>query len=281
MMARDAGVQIPGTTFIGGKRDFYINEPRITAYPVVVKPALSIIPNGDEIVSTRVSYAADRKELRRLYEVDPILRHPSLIQELIVGPGTGLFTLFDGDRHLALFAHRRVLEKPPSGGVSVVCESVPVDPEMAKSAEKLLSAVEWKGVAMVEFKRDQRDGKAKLMEINGRFWGSLQLAIASGMNFPELCLDYYLGKKPGQVFSDFSIGQKLKWLLGIMDHIIIRLKEGHDGINVQQATPSYLQVAKELFSPGDASSSFDVYNSQDVKPFVTEIKTYIKNVLGR
>lgn len=42
---------------------------------------------------------------------------------------------------------------------------------------------------MVEWKVDLRDGRPKLMEINPRFWGSLELAVRSGVNFPSLYAD--------------------------------------------------------------------------------------------
>ena len=135
-------------------------------------------------------YAENKAILENLYKTKEVLKYPSMIQEKIIGPGTGLFTLYDKNRHLALFSHKRIREKPPSGGVSVVSESVPLDNEMVDAADKLLSAVGWTGVAMVEFKRDVRDGKAKLMEINGRFWGTLQLAVASGVDFPVLLIEY-------------------------------------------------------------------------------------------
>jgi len=189
-MAEKLGVAIPETIYVTDADDFLGKRTRISCFPVVVKPAYSKIEDEDRIISTRVMYAASQGELDRLYETKPELRYPSLIQELIVGEGTGLFTLYDQDRHLALFSHRRLLEKPPSGGVSVLSESVLLDDEMVEAAGKLLSEVQWSGIAMVEFKRDKRDGKAKLMEINGRFWGSLQLAVSSGVDFPLLSLDY-------------------------------------------------------------------------------------------
>jgi predicted ATP-grasp superfamily ATP-dependent carboligase len=80
----------------------------------------------------------------------------------------------------AAFAHRRLREKPPSGGVSVLSESIALDPQVLEQAERILEALKWHGVAMVEFKRDARDGVAKL-GINGRFWGSLQLSVDAGV----------------------------------------------------------------------------------------------------
>jgi len=278
-MAERLGVAIPSTTYVPDAADFLNGKVQVTRFPVVVKPALSKIQDGERIISTGVMYAADGEELNRLYATKPALRHPSMIQEMIVGEGTGLFTLFDGDRHLALFSHRRLLEKPPSGGVSVLSESIPLDEEMVGAATRLLSAVGWRGVAMVEFKRDVRDGRAKLMEINGRFWGSLQLAVSSGVDFPVLCLDYCLGKKPSSLISDFSIGHRLKWPLGILDHMLILMKKGDLTQKPTTGHPSLLKVATELLSFGDGKTSFDVYNSDDRKPFFTELVKYIENML--
>ena len=278
-LADKLGVAVPKTIYVSGADDFPAKRTRISVFPVVVKPAFSKIKDGNRIISAGVMYAADQDELCRLYETRPELRYQSLIQELIVGEGTGLFTLFDRDRHLVLFSHRRLLEKPPSGGVSVLSESVCLDDEMVESAGKLLSEVGWEGIAMVEFKRDIRDGRAKLMEINGRFWGSLQLAVSSGVNFPALCLDYYLGKNPTSMVSDYTLGQKLKWFFGILDHLLIRLKNGNGSLNISPEFPTCMQVIRELFKIGDRSTSFDVYDPKDIGPSISETKTYLKNII--
>ncbi|MDD2321342.1 MAG: ATP-grasp domain-containing protein [Geobacteraceae bacterium] len=280
-LAEKLGVGVPETIYVSGVDDFPAKRTRISAFPVVVKPALSKIKDGDRIISAGVKYAADQDELSRLYETRPELRYQSLIQELIVGEGAGLFTLFDRDRHLALFSHRRLLEKPPSGGVSVLSESTPLDDEMVESAGKLLSEVGWEGIAMVEFKRDIRDGRAKLMEINGRFWGSLQLAVSSGIDFPSLNLDYYLGKKPSSLLSDFTVGHRLKWFYGILDHLIIRFKYGESSRSIPPNFPACCQVVKELLKFRDKNISYDVYESRDLQPFISETKAYMKNVIWK
>lgn len=278
-LAEKLGVAVPATTYISGTDDFTLKKSRLTKFPVVVKPAFSKIKDGDRFISTGVMYATDMDEITRLYETRSALRHPSLIQELIVGEGTGLFTLFDRDRHLALFSHRRLLEKPPSGGVSVLSESVPLDEEMVEVAGKLLSEVGWEGIAMVEFKRDIRDGRAKLIEINGRFWGSLQLAVSSGVDFPALSLDYYLGMKQAPIMSGYTMGHRLKWALGMLDHLIIRLKDDERSLYLPPGSPACWQVLGELLKIGDRSTSSDVYDPKDILPFISETKTYLKNIL--
>ena len=107
-----------------------------------------------------------------------------MLQERIRRPRHRCVRLLSRGRAVALFSHRRLRERPPWGGVSVLSESIALCPDARDYAHSLLDDLGWHGVAMVEFKRDARDGVPKLMEINGRFWGSLQLAIDAGVDFP-------------------------------------------------------------------------------------------------
>lgn len=275
-LAESLNIAIPRTIHVLGPGELGGQIERIERYPVVVKPALSKIVTGDKIVSGRVQYARSPDELRGLYASDRALRFPSMIQELINGPGTGLFTLFYEDRHRVLFSHRRIREKPPSGGVSVVSESVALDPEMVEAARRLLSAVGWQGVAMVEFKRDVNDGKAKLMEINGRFWGTLQLAIACGVDFPILMLEFVQGKKLPTETAEYVIGHRLKWLLGTLDHLLIRLKLGKETAGLTHAGGSLWGAVVELLPVFARNTSFDVFDRTDIRPWMHELFSYLK-----
>lgn len=279
-LAEKLDVPTPRTLYLSSPSDLAGVIGDIHEYPVVVKPALSKIPQaGGGFLGGGIRYAGTRNELQDLYETSPALQYPSIIQERIVGPGTGLFTLYDVDRHLALFSHRRLREKPPSGGVSVVSESVSLDEEMVDAAGKLLSAVGWQGVAMVEFKRDVRDGKAKLMEINGRFWGTLQLAVASGVDFPGLYLDFLFGGKPSHAFRNYRIGRRMKWFLGTLDHLLIRLKNSDLSLNLTPEFPSKWGSVVEFLKISENNTSFDVIDRKDMAPFVWEMQNYIRHTL--
>mgnify|MGYP003336754857 CR=1 FL=1 len=65
--------------------------------------------------------------------------------------GGGVFMCYQCGKLIAQFNHRRICEKPPSGGMSVLCESAPVSPQAKQYAQALLDALGWEGVAMVEF----------------------------------------------------------------------------------------------------------------------------------
>jgi predicted ATP-grasp superfamily ATP-dependent carboligase len=279
-VAARLGVPIPGTLHLNHAEELGEHWDRLPQFPVVIKPGLSQIPHGDGFISGGVMYADSRETLHQLYTTRPALRYPSMIQEKINGAGTGLFTLYDKDRHLALFSHRRLREKPPSGGVSVVSESVALDPQMVEDAARLLSAVEWTGVAMVEFKRDERDGRAKLMEINGRLWGTLQLAIACGVDFPSLLMDYLKGKDPSITPGRYKTGHKLKWFLGTLDHLAIRLKNRREALNLIPGSPSKGRALMQFLHIWEKNTSFDVFDWDDPSPFRCEAVAYLQQILG-
>ena len=85
----------------------------------------------------------------------------------------------------AYFMHERIHEVPPTGGPSSMAKSF-YDEELIAVGSQVLRALKWHGVAMVEFKKDVDDGLYKLIEINPKFWGSLGLSIATGVDFPYL-----------------------------------------------------------------------------------------------
>ena len=93
----------------------------------------------------------------------------------------------------ASFTHRRLREFPVSGGPSSLRGTFRHEQAEA-DAVRLLRGLNFSGPAMVEFKVDPRDGLAKLMEINPRFWGSLPLAIRAGVDFPVLTYRLAMGE---------------------------------------------------------------------------------------
>jgi predicted ATP-grasp superfamily ATP-dependent carboligase len=267
--AARCGVAIPRTHFVNGAAAL----DRVLAdvvYPAVVKPARSRIPTKDGWLAASVVYARDRDALVRLYAETPYLSHyPSLIQERIAGRGTGVFVLCDHGRIVAAFAHRRLREKPPSGGASVLCESIAVDPSLRAQAARLLAPIGWHGVAMLEYKQD-RAGRSFLMEVNGRFWGSLQLAIDAGVDFPSLAWQLALGQRV-DVPSRYEIGVRNRWLLGDLDHLLRRLRDTDSVLT--QGMPSRLRAVVDFLTPQRRDEIFRV---DDPRPAGRELWSYTR-----
>ena len=192
-------------------------------YPIVLKPARSVSQRAGVRSKFSVSYACDASDLERKVRALPPAAFPLLLQQRVVGPGTGIFLLLWEQKLEAQFAHQRLSEKPPSGGVSVYCESVAIDEELRDRSRALLDRFGWRGVAMVEYKRDSATGQPYLMEVNGRFWGSLQLAIDSGVDFPRILVGCALGEHTQEI-PTYRVGVRSRWWWGQVDHLVGRVK---------------------------------------------------------
>lgn len=273
--AVDLGVAIPQTVFVSdGCLDSLIDT--ISEFPVVVKPGYSLVNVGEQWEKTAVCYAKSREELYHLYRERPYLSRPSLIQRRIIGEGQGLFVLMDRGVPLAMFAHRRIRERPPSGGVSVLRESIPLPKVMVESALSLLQDVKWHGVAMVEFKIDRDSEVPLLMEINGRFWGSLQLALDAGVNFPLLLLHLALGKAQTVPENAYRLGVKSRWLLGDLDQLLMRLWISDENLNLPPGSPSKAHAVLEFCRFFERDLHYEVEQRGDLRPAWFEIKRYLK-----
>jgi predicted ATP-grasp superfamily ATP-dependent carboligase len=238
---------------------------RDLGFPIVLKPARSRYRRGDRVLSTSVQIVRDpeglAETLRHLDWLDDI---PCLVQQFVEGHGAGVFALYGPSGPIAWFAHRRIREKPPAGGVSVLSESVPIDRSMQSAAAKLLAAANWTGVAMVEF-RVAGDGTPYLMEVNGRFWGSLQLAIDCGVDFPWLLYQLTQGL-PTSELQSYAIGRRLRWLLGDVDSLIAQLKPNSSGFSHKARA-----IAAFARSFADGKCRQEVLRLHDTKPAALEL----------
>ncbi len=241
-LAQKIGISIPITFFLENPQDLKTQCSFVEKnnFPIVIKPSRSRISNVDGWRTTAVKYANDYNELKSIINNMPDDSYPLLLQERIYGPGVGVFACFNHGKMIAAFSHRRLREKPPSGGVSVLRESIPVNNGLKSRSEKLLKELGWRGVAMVEFKLDNRTGDFKLMEVNGRFWGSLQLAIDAGVNFPLLAVKVASGEKITPVM-DYKIGVKTRWFWGDVDALLSRLLKPADHLKLPKGFPGRLK----------------------------------------
>ena len=135
--------------------------------------------------------------------------------------------LMRGGEALAVFQHRRLREKPATGGISVLCESAAPDARLAGWAISLLRAMNWDGVAMVEYRVDPISGEARLLEVNGRFWGSLPLAIRSGVDFPAWYLASRVARDWKPSAAPYRAGVRCRSLAHDTSALIDTLRTGN------------------------------------------------------
>jgi len=244
-------------------------------YPVVLKPARSVSSHEGIQARNAVSYASDASELQRSVRALPPAAFPLLVQQRIVGPGIGIFLLLWDGKLIAQFAHQRLTEKPASGGESVYRESVSMDEELRDRSRALLNQFGWRGVAMVEYKRDAATGQPYLMEVNGRFWGSLQLAIDSGVDFPRLLLACAFGQAHEQMPA-YTVGVRSRWWWGQVDHIVGRVRRSASMAPLLSHTRSTGRAVGDLlFGPLRRADYEEVLRWSDPVPFWNETIRWI------
>ncbi len=275
-LARRLGVPTPKTCLVETTKEALAEAPSL-GWPVVLKPMASRKFYEQKMSEGfTVSYAADHRQLAQQmskYEG----RCPVLLQEYYPGEGCGVELLLYEGRPLAAFQHRRLHEIPVNGGASAYRQSSRLDPLLFDYAVRMMAALSYTGLAMVEFKMG-RDGP-RLMEINGRVWGSLPLAVLSGMDFPGLLADLYFDglkdtcKDP---ITTYRVGLRARnfeldmlWILSV-----IRGKKRYAFLPM----PGRVEGLKALLGLFNPANRFDIISLQDPLPGLYEIAKVLRKI---
>ena len=253
------GIVIPRTLFLEDLGELDEQLDRL-GLPVVVKPAHSVTwPVGSGRAATGTAeFCPDRATAHEA--VERLLQETSempLVQGVVRGAEVGFFGLFHEGRPLLTFGHRRLRSIRVSGGASALRESVVPHPEVERAGLAILADLGWTGVAMVEFKFDDMTGVPHLLEINGRLWGSLPLAVAAGANFPWAAW---------QLATQGEVETAPPWVPGIRSRNLI-----HDVRHLLEALrlgPDRAHTLREFLRWGDAR--LDVLSGDDPLPFFAQ-----------
>jgi len=162
-----------------------------------------------------MGFAQTPTDLLRLYRSLPDQsdliydRRRPIVQEVVPGGVHDVCLLFNRGEPRAASTQRRLIMCPPEGGPGIYVETTD-EPDLRDAAIALLEALDWHGPAQVEFKRDTRDGTPKLIDINTRFWGTLDVAIQAGVNFPLLTCRIALEGNVKAIQS-YKVGLRYRW----------------------------------------------------------------------
>lgn len=260
-IAEEQGIPCPRTFLfenIGDLREVAKNFK----YPVVIKPKTKVVWIKERAITLKVTnknYAYNFNDLIEKYakitsqfngfDIPPDL---FLIQEFVEGDGYGVEVLMYNSELKALFMHKRLREYPISGGASTLRVSVRNE-KLKNYAVDLLKAMGWEGVAMVEFKLDEKSGDVWFIEVNGRFWGSLQLAISSGVDFPYLLYKSLMDGN-AESYDSYVEGVMQKWLIpGDLLWFFASLMD-----NKRSKISTFASFLSSFKTPDDIVSSNDV-----------------------
>lgn len=251
--ARSVGAPIPRTELL-------TEWPR-TEETTVVKSRYAITEseNGTQYSNVRVVSPGEDPAVEQTCDE---MGHVPLAQEYIPGDvECGFFALCDSGTPVVTFQHKRIRSYSYNGGASVFRKSTRI-PELAELGSQLLSDLDWHGPAMVEFKYDPRDETYKLMEINPRFWGSLALPVAAGVDFPSLYYRLATGDTPEQPPYDTDIGCHI--LRGEASYLYSLIRDNH----AYTEKPNGLSALGAVVTSILTDRNFDYLQAADPVPFL-------------
>lgn len=280
--AKRLGIETPATVQVKSLQE----GERIAGsirYPVVLKwsnpHAVFDRLSREGLDLVKAEYAHDQAELVAvLSRYSPVGTFP-LIQEYAPGYGMGQMFLFVNGQALLAFQHRRVHEFPPEGGISTICESVPLaeHADCRSRSVALLESLAWEGVAMVEYRHDPTTGRYVLMEINGRFWGSQPLAYHAGAHFAWAWVASQLGQSlpsagyRGGIRCCYMVPEMRRLMRVFFERRKILIDAGRFG-----RTWSAAGLLRTLLTPG---TCFYVFSLRDPRPFLADAISMLRKAL--
>jgi D-aspartate ligase len=121
-----------------------------------------------------------------------------IVQEIIPGGSHEQYSvgcLFNRTEPLASLVARRLRQNPVDFGNATTYAETVDNPELAEAAHILLKKIHYKGICEVEFKRDPRDNRFKLLEVNPRTWKWHTISEAANVPFIESYTNLLQGKE--------------------------------------------------------------------------------------
>jgi len=279
-VADSVGVPTPETALLSEWDDWSSRS--------VVKPRYTLTVEDGGVTYPEVSVFEPGEE-PDADALEAEMGHEPIVQSHVPDGGEyGFFAVCDEGEPVRTFQHRRVRSYTYDGGASVYREAVDI-PDLSAAGERLLSALDWHGPAMVEFRRDERDGTFRLLEVNPRFWGSLPLAVSAGVDFPAT---YYRlatgqtertrssteGADPGSegAGSGYETGVGCHTLRGEASYLHSVARYDYD----HAATPSLPRSVASVVSSVVRQPNFDYFSVEDPSPFVRDLANTARDALG-
>lgn len=275
-LARALDVPVPESRVLEGPDDA-AGTIEALGTPVVVKPDRSRVIGADgRLRRGSVRYAWTDAEVG---EVADAAGQRVLAQRHHPGIGCGIGLVMAEGRPLLAVQHRRVHEVPVSGGASAVRETVELDRDLMGHACALLAEMGWSGAAMVELKVGPTG--ASLMEVNGRLWGSLPLAVRAGCDVPARLLEVHLGEVDPDAVLDTGYARgvrarnldlELVWIGSVL------ARGPRCSSMVEISRRDGLAAALDLLRPGQGD---DLAADDDHRPLVRGVPRALAHAAGK
>jgi predicted ATP-grasp superfamily ATP-dependent carboligase len=284
-LARQCGITVPEMWAVASTPDGIAITPGVR-FPVVLKWSdpnrvfAALKMRG--LPLHKAEFALTQDDLRaKLVPYRDIGEFP-MIQEYVPGHGLGQCVFMHRGEPLRQFQHRRLREWPPEGGFSTACEAIPLTEhrELMTRSVELLRGMDWEGVAMVEYRVDAVTGRAVLMEVNGRFWGSYPLAFHSDAQFALLTYAV-LGNAELPTLPPPRGDLRCRMAATDLKRLVrVVLQPGKIADPMFKRRP-IVELREFLFDFFSPRTRYYVYSSDDPKPFIQDVRNMIASRVFR
>jgi predicted ATP-grasp superfamily ATP-dependent carboligase len=188
--AAHVGLAVPETTEVGEK------PWEALEYPLVVKSRLHWTPGAEDAPRHLLRrFAADAAAARHDVAEIEACGGAAVLQQVITGPQIAMSLVMDESGETRAVVQQRS-ELQTSDGPSIRASTTPIDGGLLAGVQRLLRELLWTGLANVQFLVGP-DGVPRLIDLNGRFYGSLALAIAAGADLPATWTQVAMGRGSG------------------------------------------------------------------------------------
>lgn len=257
-IAENNNIPVPKTIYPKNIDELYEISSDID-FPVIIKPA--IVDRFYKKTKTKVFKANNKNELIKAYirASHVIDSSEIMVQEVIPGGPSSLYSFcsfFKNGEVKGMFIGRRSRQRPMDfGSASTFVESVYM-PELVELGTRLLKAINYYGLSEVEFKKDERDGEFKLLEVNARTWLWHSLAMRCGVDFPYILYKDLIGDEIAPITS---FTESVKWI-----HLYTDI-----GVMAKEVLKGNMSI-KDYAISLKGEKVFGVFSWQDPMPFIAE-----------
>jgi predicted ATP-grasp superfamily ATP-dependent carboligase len=245
------GIPIPKTSRPENINEALDLQDQLT-YPVLLKPKRS----EGGIGIKRVDHMHKLEKTLREYSSMPV------IQDFIEGEDLELTILCDNGQPVAGNAYKSLRNDPLPYGPPVACQTIR-DEALMDLGVNFLQKIHYNGVAHLDFRRDRRDGQAKLLDFNPRLAGTNDASINSGIDFAYLLYKMALKKSVKPIF-DYEVGNEYRWITGELGHLL--------------HTPHKYKTLRNLIRLNRVSTDFSFL---DFKPHLIWLGMKIKQTVNK
>lgn len=244
----------------------------IKEFPVIIKPRMKVVFRESKAITRKVDFGNIAHSEKELSQILSKIKYQGgfIIQEYVKGFACGFECVADKGKVLSFFMHKRLHEYPCKGGVSTRLISF-YDKRLRLYSEKIISKLKWTGPIMLEWKYADHP---YLIEINGRYWGSLPAAVNSGIDIPKMHMSILLGENI-EFPTSYPVGKVSRWFVGEILWFIDMKMAGKK--------PSLVGFVKDFFSIQDeVMSGPKSYIGTFVSflRYLKEFLVYKKNMYG-